>query len=138
MRGVSMKKSLCLLLAAVMILSLTACAGSKHAANSDTETNDIQTKESTSASGDNNGGAAAAKKSVITVTFRDDGRGENSTLWKWLQTAYDSFDKKDSCVLNIAPITACEGDYFAKIALSLQSEKTAPDLVAEDTFQLAT
>lgn len=127
-----MKKPLCLLLSAVMILSLTACTGSKHAANSDTERNDLQTKESTSEA------AGKAEKSVITVTFRDDGQGENSSLWKWLQTAYDSFDKKDSCVLNIAPITACEGDYFAKIALLLQSEKTAPDLVAEDTFQIAT
>jgi multiple sugar transport system substrate-binding protein len=133
-----MKKTLCLLLTAVMILSLTACAGFKHAVNSDTERNDLQTKESTSAFGDTNRGAVAAKKSVITVSFRDDGQGENSSLWKWLQAAYDSFDKKDSCVLNIAPITACEGDYFAKIALLLQSEKTAPDLVAEDTFQLAT
>jgi multiple sugar transport system substrate-binding protein len=138
MRGVSMKKSLYLLLAAVMILSLVACAGAKNAASLDNERNGIQTKERTSASGDTNKGSAAEEKSVITVTFRDDGRGENSTLWKWLQTAYDSFDKKDSCVLNIAPIIASEGDYFAKIALLLQSEKTAPDLVAEDTFQLAT
>jgi multiple sugar transport system substrate-binding protein len=133
-----MKKSLCLLLVAVMILSLTAWAKFKHGANLDTETNDVQTKESTSESGDTNVDAASAEKSIITVTFRDDGQGENNPLWKWLQTAYDSFNKKDSCTLNIAPITASEGDYFAKIALLLQSEKTAPDLVAEDTFQLAT
>lgn len=133
-----MKKSLCLLLAAVMFLSLTACTKSKHAANSDTERNDIHKKESTLKAGDTNGEAVKTEKSVITVSFRDDGRGENSSLWKWLQTAYDSFDKKDSCILDIAPITACEGDYFAKIALMLQSEKTAPDLVAEDTFQIAT
>lgn len=133
-----MKKSLYLLLAAVMFLSLTACSGAKHAANSDAKTNDVQTKVSTLVSGVTNRSAAKAEKSVITVAFRDDGRGEDSSLWKWLQTAYDSFNKKDSCVLNIAPITASEGDYFAKIALLLQSEKTAPDLVAEDTFQLAT
>lgn len=78
-----------------------------------------------------------ATKRVITVTFRDDGRGEESDLWKWLASAYESFDQKDGCVLNIAPITACEGDYFAEIALMLQSDKLAPDLVAEDTFQLA-
>lgn len=91
-----------------------------------------------SGNGEFAGDTAFSEKSVITVTFRDDGQGENSALWKWLQAAYDSFDKKDNCVLNIAPITACEGDYFAKIALMLQSEKTAPDLVAEDTFQLTT
>lgn len=128
-----MKKLLCLMLIAVTFSSVTACVKSQYGANVDGRTNDIQTRKSTAASGD----AAAEEKSVITVTFRDDGRGENSTLWKWVQTAYDSFDQKDRCVLNIAPIIACEGDYFAEIALLLQSEKTAPDLVAEDTFQLA-
>lgn len=133
-----MKKSLCLFLIAGMILSLTSCVKSKYTGNPDIETNNTQTKESTTESGDIGGDVAAEEKSVITVTFRDDGQGENGSLWKWLQTAYDSFDKKDSCELNIAPITASEGDYFAKVALSLQSEKEAPDLVAEDTFQLAT
>ena len=132
-----MKKSLCLLLAVLMVLSLASCGKTKETATADTETKDVQTKDSTAQAGDN-GEATTAEKSVITVAFRDDGQGENSALWQWLQTAYDSFDKKDSCELNIAPITACEGDYFAEIALMLQSEKTAPDLVAEDTYQIAT
>lgn len=127
-----MRKSLGLLLVTIMFLLLTACQKIEDVVN--TETKGTQTKESTIESKE--AGEAAAEKSIITVTFRDDGLGENSSLWKWLQTAYDSFDKKDSCQLNIAPITASEGDYFAKIALSLQSEKTAPDLVAEDTFHL--
>lgn len=76
-------------------------------------------------------------KPVITVTFRDDGRGTESNLWKWLEAGYDSFELRDSFVLNIAPITACEGDYFDMVARMLQSEKSAPNLVAEDTFQLA-
>lgn len=137
-----MKKSLYLLMVAVIILLLTACAELKNAADTDTETNDLSINESnaeykeTAEYRDSAIDSGVSKKSIITVTFRDDGQGENSTLWKWLQTAYESFDKKDSCELNIAPITASEGDYFAKIALMLQSEKTAPDLVAEDTFQL--
>ncbi len=76
-------------------------------------------------------------KSVITVTFRDDGQGTESTLWNWLEYGYETFDQKDICELNIAPIRASEGDYFAQVALLLQSEKSAPDLVTEDTFQLA-
>jgi multiple sugar transport system substrate-binding protein len=130
-----MKKSLCLLLVAVMIL-LTACIKPNDAANTDIETDNILTKDSNIQFADTVGDVTPVDKSVITVTFRDDGRGEDSSLWIWLQTAYDSFAKKDSCVLEIAPITACEGDYFSRIALSLQSDKTAPDLVAEDTFQL--
>ncbi|QHQ60797.1 extracellular solute-binding protein [Anaerocolumna sedimenticola] len=128
-----MKKLLSLLLVIVMGLTLTACSKSNSAGNKNTAATDTNTIESTVGAT-----PTEAAKSVITVTFRDDGQGENGSTWKWLQTAYDSFDKKDSCELNIAPITASEGDYFAKIALSLQSEETAPDLVTEDTFQLAT
>lgn len=72
-------------------------------------------------------------KPVITVTFRDDGSG---VLNSWFENAYETYDKKDEIELNIAPITASEGDYFAKVALSLQSADTAPDIVCEDTFQL--
>ncbi len=126
-----MKKFLCLLLVIVMSVSLAACSNSGDA---DRKENGNQTKDNTSGSENE---APSPIKSVITVTFRDDGRGENSSLWKWLQTAYDTFEKKDRCELEIAPITASEGDYFAEVALSLQSEKTAPDLVTEDTYQLA-
>ncbi len=133
-----MKKLLSLSLVIVMILLLTACGKSKGTAANDTLTKESTAEATTTESGDAGADASVGEKSVITVTFRDDGRGENGSLWKWLQTAYDSFDKKDSCELNIAPITTSEGDYFAKVALSLQSEETAPDLVAEDTFQLAT
>ncbi len=121
-----MKKSLCLLMAVVILLSFAACGKAKNVTLISTETNDLLIQEDLTG------------KKILTVTFRDDGQGENSTLWKWLQSAYNSFNKKDSFALNIAPITACEGDYFSKIALMLQSEKTAPNLVAEDTFQLTT
>jgi multiple sugar transport system substrate-binding protein len=132
-----MKKSLYLLLVVGMILSLISCVKFKYAANPDIDTNGRGIKSNDTQTKVESGDFVASEKSVITVTFRDDGQGENGSLWKWLQSAYDSFDKKDDCELNIAPITASEGDYFAKIALSLQSEKTAPDLVAEDTFQIA-
>ncbi|MBP1754075.1 MAG: transporter substrate-binding protein [Firmicutes bacterium] len=130
-----MKKSLCLLLTMVMVLSLTACAKNNYPTDVDTAKDGTLTEESSASNAENN--AKSTKKVVITVTFRDDGRGENGAIWKWLQAAYDSFDQKDRCELNIAPITTFEGDYFAEVALSLQSEKTAPDLVTEDTFQLA-
>lgn len=133
-----MKKSSHLFVAVVIILSLTGCAKMKDMSSTDTEVKYLQTKESTVETGNISGEKNIADKGVITVTFRDDGQGENSSLWQWLQAAYETFDKKDSFELNIAPIIASEGDYFSKIALLLQSEKTAPDLVAEDTFQLIT
>ncbi|MBE5966191.1 MAG: extracellular solute-binding protein [Lachnospiraceae bacterium] len=138
-----MKKSLILLPVIIIMASLTACQRTKEEADADSKTNDAHAIEYTAEavapqSGDAAKGASTEEKSVITVTFRDDGQGENGILWKWVQEAYDSFDKKDSCELNISPITASEGDYFARIALALQSEKTVPDLVAEDTYQLVT
>ncbi|WFR56618.1 extracellular solute-binding protein [Anaerocolumna sp. AGMB13025] len=128
-----MKKLLSLLMAVILISLSAACVISGYKVDTDQEANDTAAEF-----GEKDGSKVTPVKSVITVTFRDDGRGENGSLWKWLQAGYESFDKKDSCELNIAPITTSEGDYFAKIALSLQSEETAPDLVAEDTFQLST
>lgn len=133
-----MKKSLCLFMLAVIMLTLTACSVWKDTSVTGIKVNDVKSKESNIESGNVKEDKTQSDKCVITVTFRDDGQGENSSLWKWLQAGYESFDKKDSFELNIAPIIASEGDYFAKIALLLQSEKTAPDLVAEDTFQLTT
>lgn len=133
-----MKKSLCLFMLAVIMITLTACSITKDTSFNEIKVNDIKSKESNIESGNVKKDKTQSDKCVITVTFRDDGQGENSSLWKWLQAGYESFDKKDSFELNIAPIIASEGDYFAKIALLLQSEKTAPDLVAEDTFQLTT
>lgn len=86
---------------------------------------------------DNNAsGGSASGKTKLSITFRDDGVGAEGSLWKWFQDAYASYPKKDEIELDIAPITASEGDYFAKIALSLQSPTTAPDIVCQDTFQL--
>lgn len=76
------------------------------------------------------------QKPTITVCYRDAGLGEQETMYKWIKSAYDKWDKKDQVNLDIAPITASEGDYFTKIALQLADSKTCPDLVDEDTFQL--
>lgn len=128
------------LLVSTMALGLTACGGNKTAAPADTKAADTtaaagsttaaakeEAKEETKASGE---------KQKITFTYRDDGQGDQGALWQWIQNGYDSWDQKDSVELNIAPITASEGDYFAKVALQLQSADTCPDLVCEDTFQL--
>jgi multiple sugar transport system substrate-binding protein len=130
-----MKNFIQLLLIVTMVVSLVAC-GNNDAAK-DTGAKDAVTKALVDKEKDSNENTSV-EKSVITVTFRDDGQGEKGSLWRWLIDAYETFELKDSVELNIAPITASEGDYFAKIALSLQSEDTAPDLVTEDTFQLST
>lgn len=131
------RKLLSVVLAASLVLGLTACGGgtsgskdTKDAgadAASSTEQGSADSSDSSTQGGD---------KKTITFTFRDDGIGEEGALWKWIQEGYDSWELKDTVNLDIAPITASEGDYFAKIALNLQSPDTCPDLVCEDTFQL--
>lgn len=123
-----MKKLLALALATTMTLSLTAC-GSAPAAEEKEAADTASTSEATEAADS----TASGDKTKITITFRDDG---SDVLRNWFQNAYESYDKKDFIELDIAPITASEGDYFAKVALALQSEDTAPDIVCEDTFQL--
>ena len=59
-------------------------------------------------------------KTKITFTYRDDGSDQSvAPLYQWVTAAYDSWDKKDEVELDVAPITASEGDYFTKIALQL-------------------
>ncbi|WP_314062900.1 extracellular solute-binding protein [uncultured Vagococcus sp.] len=74
-------------------------------------------------------------KTEIKVTWRD--TGEVDTLRTYLENFAEKFEKEnDDIKLVLSPITASEGDYFSKVALSMQSESTAPDVVAEDTFML--
>lgn len=124
-----MKKGLSILLAAALTISFAACGGS---------TSTAPGAGADKAGSQGTDGTAKAGATKITITFRDDGLGEEGNLWKWMEEAYASYPKKDDIALDIAPITASEGDYFAKVALSLQSADTAPDIVCEDTFQLPT
>ncbi|MDO5573070.1 MAG: extracellular solute-binding protein [bacterium] len=131
-----MKKLTALLMTAAMIISMVGC-GSKPAAQ-DAAAETAKAEEAPAADKAETTDAAdtteaSGDKTVITITFRDDG---STTLKDWFQNAYDTYDKKDSVEVVIAPITASEGDYFAKVALALQSADTAPDIVCEDTFQL--
>lgn len=139
------KKLVSVCMASAMVLGLTACGGSGGGTDSTTAGTSKETKAETAAGSETAAGdetkaaedtAASGDAQTITFTFRDDGQGEKSALWQWIQDGYDSWDKKDSVKLNISPIVASEGDYFAKIALQLQDPSTCPDLVCEDTFQL--
>lgn len=80
--------------------------------------------------------AEDGEKTKITMTWRDEGTGEQSPLYQWFSHAYETYPNKDNIELDFQYITASEGDYFAKVALALQSEDTAPDIVCEDTFYL--
>lgn len=123
-----MKKQLALLLVGVMAVGMLAGCGSSSSSSSSSG-GDASSTEASAESGD---------KTTITITYRYDGTAtvEDGALYKWFQNAYDTWELKDQVELNIAPITASEGDYFTKIALQLGDPSTCPSIVCEDTFQL--
>lgn len=124
------KQIAALLLVGTMLM--IGCSGSGGGSGSDSGS------DSSSGSGSEQEDAAdkndSGDKTVLTITYHDN--GNNDVIKEWFESAYETYDNKDSIELDIAPITASEGDYFAKVALALQSEDTAPDIVCEDTFQL--
>ncbi len=72
----------------------------------------------------------------IKITWRN--TGEHDKMNKFLTEEFIPKFEKENPDIKVVPssITASEGDYFSKVALSMQSESTAPDVVAEDTFML--
>ncbi len=94
-------------------------------------------KDKTTDTGDAGTGKKSTQttKKTITITYRDDGIGEEGVFYKWIKEVSASYPNKD-VEIKPTPIQASEGDYFAKIALALKSKDTAPDIVTEDTFIL--
>lgn len=75
-------------------------------------------------------------KTEVKITWRN--TGDNDKLTQYLEESFiPDFEKENQDItIKLSPITASEGDYFSKVALSMQSESTAPDIVAEDSFML--
>lgn len=127
-----LKKVFYFCISSILAISLVACGSTPAATDTSSDTSDTATTDKKEDKKSSTG------KTKLRVVFRDDGIGEDAPLYRWMAKAYETYPKKDEIELDIAPITASEGDYFAKVALSLQSPDTAPDIVTEDTFQLAT
>jgi multiple sugar transport system substrate-binding protein len=75
-------------------------------------------------------------KQKIEIAFRDFGSA-NVGLKEWLEGVKAEFEQQHSGVhVELVPIQASEGDFFAKLALMVKDSKTAPDVVTEDTFMI--
>ena len=105
-----MKKKLSLFLVGAMTLSmLTACGQS---ASSDQAAPAASNSEAAS-SGASKAADGSGFSGKITFTYRDDGTDKSkSVLYRWVTAAYDSWQYKDQVELDVAPITASEGDYL--------------------------
>ncbi len=131
------KKAVVLAMAMTMVLSLAACGSSSEGGAA--ENAGSQTASETAGTVETSDTASAASdgtKTKLTMTWRDEGNGEQNPLYQWFSQAYETYPDKDKIELDFQYITASEGDYFAKVALALQSADTAPDIVCEDTFYL--
>lgn len=83
---------------------------------------------------DSNG--SEGDKTPIEITWR--GTGESDNIRRYLEGFETDFESDNPDIdIVLAPIMASEGDYFSKVALTMQSPDTAPDIVSEDTFMLS-
>lgn len=77
----------------------------------------------------------AQEKTEIEITWR--GTGDVDNVRKYLQSFEEYYEAENEDVdIVLSPVMASESDYFSKLALMMQSEETAPDIVFEDTFIL--
>ena len=81
-------------LAAVMVSSLAACGASGSASTTAAPSGQQSGKEET--------GASSGEKKTLTVTFKDDGQGENHPWYVWLKKSYEEWDQKDGIDLELA------------------------------------
>ena len=136
------KKYLGLFLSLTMVATVLAGCGStsneantEESAASESEATDDQAAEEEEAAESTT--ADSGEKQTITITYKDNGEGEEQQWYILFKEAYDNWDKKDQYDINIAPISGAEGDYYTKVALQLSDPSNCPDIVLEDTFQLA-
>jgi len=133
--------SLSTVLVLCLTMFLTACSGGTDSGNGNAEaeaTEDAVATEDVAATEDAPAAEvteATGERTPLRITWRDQGEVDN--LRNFLEEFIPKFEAENPDIeLILAPIQASEGDYFARVALSMQSPDTAPDIVAQDTFQI--
>ncbi|MGP4038611.1 extracellular solute-binding protein [Gracilibacillus sp. D59] len=130
-----MNKMMFFVLCMSFLMFITACSESE--SNQDTSPPDETENQTDSENEESTNNNDNANTNEISITFRSGG-GTNQGLVNWLNdNVIPKFNEEYPDVnVNLAPLEVNEGDYFAKVALLLQSEDTAPDIVTEDTFMV--
>ncbi len=130
------KRLLSITLTATMAAGLVACGSNSGSGTAATAAQEDSTTAAAKESQAESKEEASGEKKTLTITFKDDGQGENHPWYVWLRESYEAWDMKDQVELELAPITGSESDYYTKVALQLADANTCPDIVFEDTFQL--
>lgn len=138
-----MKKAVSIVLAAAMTAgALAGCGGSGSAdattqAAAKTEAAKDGGSE-TKAEAEKEESGSGKEKKTITIMFRDSGSGEQGPAYLWLEKAAQTYSSDTYDIeVELAPIAASTGDYYSKIALNLSSADACPDIILEDSFQVA-
>jgi multiple sugar transport system substrate-binding protein len=80
-------------------------------------------------------GRAAAEANTLRIAYQQWGSARITNAY--LTRAAQSFSRRNPAVtVELVPIVAPENNYFTKNELMMSSERTAPDIVYEDTFIL--
>lgn len=132
-----MKKIIALLLALTIVFGLVACAN-------DTTAEQPQAPAAKEEAAPAEPGAEApaeapTEKQKLTISVlmgADPEKPELQCYLDWVKAAYETWELKDQVELEILENYSSSNDYLTKIQLEMSDEKTCPDIVWEDSFQL--
>ena len=131
-----MKKWLSVLICLCMVMALVVGCSSDtgEGSNSGSTSSDATSSDGGEASEE----APSGETSTLTITYIDTNNlGEAATYYTWINDVYENWDKKDQVELDIQPVVAPDSDYFTRIQLQMSDASTSPDIVYDDSFQIA-
>ncbi|HYH32194.1 MAG TPA: extracellular solute-binding protein [Pseudonocardia sp.] len=80
-------------------------------------------------------GSAAADPNTLRISYQQ--WGSNRITEAYLRRAMEAFSRSvPGVTVELVPLVASEDNYFTKTELMMSSERTAPDIVYEDTYIL--
>jgi multiple sugar transport system substrate-binding protein len=84
------------------------------------------------------GGGGAGDKNTVRIAFHKETDNKVTFRDDYLKFVAKKFEKQNKGKkVELVPIQAPQQDYYTKIQQMMRSPKTAPDLVYEDTFLVA-
>lgn len=97
-----------------------------------------ETGEDTNETSDNGGTTdeTSGEQVELGVTYRF--AGDPDSIGNYIAEFNEWYEEEqDGATIVNESITASEGDYFSRVALSMQSSDTAPEIVSQDTFMVS-
>lgn len=133
-----MKKILSVIMCLAVATGILGGCQSKDAAKDGAAKEDVKAEDTAKDDAEESESAESGDKEKITITYIDtNDNGEEGLTYKWIMEAYETWEHKDEVELDIQRLVASDSDYFTKIQLQMSDPSTAPDIVYDDSFQVA-